>query len=68
MVTLVETLTPKLICLIMRQKHLKKAIGVGTSKSDKADKLDIEKLETVPVDMSKLSSVLSNEFVKTNHA
>ena len=47
---------------------LKKAIGVGTSKSDKSGKLDIEKLETVPVDMSKLSSVLSNEFVKTNHA
>ena len=49
---------------------LKKAIGVGTSKSDiaslkpEADKLDIEKLETVPVDMSKLSSVVNNEFVK----
>ena len=49
---------------------LKKAIGVGTSKSDiaslkpEADKLDIEKLETVPVDMSKLSSVVKNEFVK----
>ena len=49
---------------------LKKAIGVGTSKSDiaslkpEADELDIEKLETVPVDMSKLSSVVNNEFVK----
>ena len=53
-----------------RKTDLKKAIGVGTSKSDiaslkpEADKLDIEKLETVPVDMSKLSSVVKNEFVK----
>ena len=53
---------------------LKKAEGVGTSKSDLAslkpegDKLDTEKLETVPVGFSKLSSVVNNEFVKTNHA
>ena len=49
---------------------LKKALGVGTSKSDlasikpEADKLDTEKLETVPVDLSKLSSVVNNEFIK----
>ena len=49
---------------------LKKAIGVGTSESDlaslkpEADKLDKEKLETVPADLSKLSSVVNNDFVK----
>ena len=53
--------------------YFKKAEGVGTSKSDLAslkpegDKLDTEKLETY-LNFSKLSSVVNNEFVKTNHA
>ena len=53
---------------------LKKATGVVTSKlaakSDltilkaEIDKNDLDKLQTVPVDLSKLSNVLNNEVVK----
>ena len=53
---------------------LKEATGVDTSKlasnSDSAslkaeiDKIDVEKLKTVPVDLSKLSNVVNNDVVK----
>ena len=53
---------------------LKNATGIDTSKlttkSDlvslkaEVDKLDTEKLKTVPVDLSKLSNVVKNEIVK----
>ena len=55
---------------------LKGAMAVDTSylaaKSDLAslkaeiDKTDVEKLETVPVGLSKLSNVVNNEVVKIN--
>ena len=53
---------------------LKNAAGVDTSKFAKKvnlvslkseiDKLDIDKLETAPVDLSKLRDVVKNEVVK----
>ena len=53
---------------------LKNATGVDTStlaaKSDLAslkaeiDKIDVEKLKTVPIDLSKLSNVINNDVVK----
>ena len=53
---------------------LKNAAGVDTSKFAKKvnlvslkseiDKLDIDKLETAPVDLSKLRDVIKNEVVK----
>ena len=56
-----------LIYLIMQQKHLKNATGIGASKlaakadlaslKAKAEKLDIDKV-LAPVDLSKLSDVV----------
>ena len=58
------------------QKKLdsKNAKGVDTSKlaaksdlaslKDEIDKIDVDKLKTVPVDLSKLSSVVNNQVVK----
>ena len=53
---------------------MKKTTGVHASKFDKKidsanlkseiDRLDIDKLETTPVDLSKLSDVVKNEVVK----
>ena len=40
-----------------------KKIGLTSLKSE-IDKLDIGKLETTPVDLSKLSDVVKNEIVK----
>ena len=57
----------------MQQKlDLKNATGVDTSKlaaksdlaSLKDDKIDVDKLKTVPVDLSKLSNLVNNDFVK----
>ena len=55
---------------------LKGAMAVDTSylaaKFDRAslkaeiDKTDVEKLETVPVDLSKVSNIVNNEVVKIN--
>ena len=68
-----ETLMSKWICIIMQKKlDLKNAKGVDTSrltaKSDlaslKVDKIDAEKLKTVPVDYSKLSNVVNNSVAK----
>ena len=39
--------------------------GLNSLKS-KVDKLDIGKLETTPVDLSKLSNVVQNDVVKKN--
>ena len=57
-----------------KNADLKNARGVDTSqlawKSDLAslkaevDKIDVEKLKTVPVDLSKLSNVLNNDVKK----
>ena len=50
-----ETLTLKLICLVMQQKQI-----------DNVDKLDIDKLVLVPVDLSKLWYVVKNDVAKKN--
>ena len=65
----------KLIYLIMQQKQiLKMQTGIDKSKlaakSDlvslkaEVDKLDIDKLAPVPVDLSKLSDVVKNDVFK----
>ena len=70
-----ETLLLKLIYLIMQQKQiLKMQTGIDKSKlaakSDlvslkaEVDKLDIDKLVPVPVDLSKLSDVVKNDVFK----
>ena len=56
------------------QSDSKNVTGIGTSKlalksnlanlKSEIDKIDVEKLETVPVDLSKLSIVVNNEVVK----
>ena len=65
-----------LICLIMQQNQLANISHVDTSKfslktnlaglKTEADKLDTDKLVPVPVDLSKLSDVVKNVFVKKN--
>ena len=73
---MVEILTLKLTCLIMQQqKHIKNISHIDTSsfalKSNLAssktevDKLDINKLVSVPVDLHKLSDVVKNDVKKT---
>ena len=70
-----ETLVLKLIYLIMQQKQiLRMQTGIDKSKlaakSDlvslkaEVDKLDIDKLAPVPVDLSKLSDVVKNDVFK----
>ena len=65
----------KLIYLIMQQKQiLRMQTGIDksklTAKSDlvslkaEVDKLDIDKLAPVPVDLSKLSDVVKNDVFK----
>ena len=65
----------KLICLIVQKKSdSKNAKGADTSKlaaksdlaslKDEIDKIDVDKLKTVPVDLSKLSNVVNNQVVK----
>ena len=67
---LTEILTLKLTCLIMQQKQTNVDTSSFVSKSSLAtlktevDKLDINKLVPVPVDLSKLSDVVKNDVVK----
>ena len=72
---LVQTLTLELTCLIMQQKQTSKKFCMLILRSfvlqwnlvslkTEADKLDIDKLVPVPVDLSKLSDVLKNDVVK----
>ena len=71
---LVEILSLKLTCLIIQQKHIKHISRVDTSsfalKSNLAslktevDKLDIDNLVPVPVDLSKLNDVVKSDVVK----
>ena len=59
-----------------RNVDLNNATGIGTSKlalksnlaslKAKVDKIDVDKLKTVPVDLSKLSNVVNNYVVKKN--
>ena len=63
-----------LIYLIMQQRMIKNITHVDTSSfalktnlanlKTEVDKLDIDKLATVPVDLSKLSNVVKNDVVK----
>ena len=68
-----KTLMSKLIVWLCNKSRFKKATGVDTSsiaaKSDlaslkaKVDKIDVDKIKTVPVDFRKLSNVVNNEVV-----
>ena len=71
---LVETLTLKLIYLIMQKTDLKNISHVDVSSfalklnlanlKTEVDKLDIDKLTPVPNDLAKLSNVVKNDVVK----
>ena len=71
---LAEILTLKLIFQIMQQKHIKNISHVDTSSfalknflanlKTEVNKLDIDKLVLIPVDLSKLSDVVKNDVVK----
>ena len=71
---LVEILTLQLIYLIMQQKHIKNISHVDTSSfvfktnlanlKTKVDKLDIDKLVDVPVDLRKLIDVVKMMLLK----
>ena len=71
---LVEILTLQLIYLIMQQKHIKNISHVDTSSfvfktnlanlKTKVDKLDIDKLVDVPVDLRKLIDVVQMMLLK----
>ena len=45
-------------------KKLQKVISILNSLKSKVEKLDIEKLISVPTDLSKLNDVVNNEVVK----
>ena len=50
------------------KSELKNATDVYISdfaKKSEVDKLDIDKLKTTPIDLSKLSDVVKNEVIKT---
>ena len=71
---LAEILTLKLIFQIIQQKHIKNISHVDTSSfalkkkianlKTEVNKLDIDKLVLIPVDLSKLSDVVKNDVVK----
>ena len=68
---LAEILTLKLIFQIMQQKHISRVdtssfplkTNLASLKTE-VDKLDIDKLGSVPVDLGKLSYVVKNDLVK----
>ena len=66
-----EILMLKLIFQIMQQKQILKTFTCFALKTNLAnlktevDKLDVDKLAQVPVDLSKLSDVVKNYVVKT---
>ena len=74
---LVEILTLQLIYLIMQQKHIKNISHVDTSSfvfktnlanlKTKVDKLDIDKLVPVLVDLTKLSDIKKTMLLKKLH-
>ena len=76
MENLVKILTLKLTCLTMQQTDIKNIPHIDTSsfalKSNLAslktevDKLDIDKLVPVPVDLSNLSDIVKNDVVNKN--
>ena len=64
-----EILTSRLIFLVMEQKLSKKCntrwylVNLASLKTE-VDKLDVDKLVSFPVDLSKLSDVVKNDVVK----
>ena len=66
----VELLMLKLTCLIMQQNRYQKYFAYCYFNSDlvslktEVDKLDIDKLVPVPVDLSKLSDVVKSDVVQ----
>ena len=70
MIVLVKMLKLNMICLIMKQmlmqtSYLAKKLD-WTSLKAELYKIDAEKLNTDPVDLSKLGNVVNNDVVKKN--
>ena len=67
-----ETSMFKLICLITQQKQIQKSNDASklalksnlASLKAEIDKIDVDKLKTVSVDLSKRSNVVNNDIVK----
>ena len=64
MKTLEQTLISKMIYLIMQYKLIKLVLKLNAAiLKAEVDKIDIDKLKTVPIDLSKVSNVINNDFV-----
>ena len=64
MKTLEQTLISKMIYLIMQFKLIKLVLKLNAAiLKAEVDKIDIDKLKTVPIDLSKVSNVINNDFV-----
>ena len=67
MKTLEQTLISKMIYLIMQFKLIKLVLKLNAAiLKAEVDKIDIDKLKTVPIDLSKVSNVVNNDFVTKN--
>ena len=67
MKTLEQTLISKMIYLIMQYKLIKLVLKLNAAiLKAEVDKIDIDKLKTVPIDLSKVSNVINNDFVTKN--
>ena len=67
MKTLEQTLISKMIYLIMQYKLIKLVLKLNAAiLKAEVDKIDIDKLKTVPIDLSKVSNVVNNDFVTKN--
>ena len=67
MKTLEQTLISKMIYLIMQFKLIKLVLKLNAAiLKAEVDKIDIDKLKTVPIDLSKVSNVINNDFVTKN--
>ena len=67
MKTLEQTLISKMIYLIMQFKLIILVLKLNAAiLKAEVDKIDIDKLKTVPIDLSKVSNVINNDFVTKN--
>ena len=67
MKTLEQTLISKMIYLIMQYKLIKLVLKLNAAiLKAEVDKIDIDKLKNVPIDLSKVSNVINNDFVTKN--
>ena len=67
MKTLEQTLISKMIYLIMQYKLIKLVLKLNAAiLKAEVDKIDIDKLKTVPIGLSKVSNVVNNDFVTKN--